>query len=90
MNIRVGSLRGTSGEDGTTVCPLRAKKSRKLDLISLTPLMPAEFHFSGAQYRRDVLTVATAIRPYPGSELAVQTHPIYSVRTKVGAGQTRA
>src|SRR5712692_7648219 len=39
VNIRVGSLRGTSGEDGTTAWPFRAKKSRKLDLISLTPLI---------------------------------------------------
>src|SRR5580700_5018477 len=39
VNIRVGSLRGTSGDDGTTVWPLRAKKSRKLALISLTPLI---------------------------------------------------
>src|SRR5208282_4763752 len=35
----VGSLRGTSGELGTTTCPSRAKKPRKFDLISLTPLI---------------------------------------------------
>src|ERR1700694_5090525 len=39
VNINVGSLRGTSGDDGTTSCPSRAKKSRKLDRISLTPLI---------------------------------------------------
>src|SRR5271167_1531235 len=39
VNIKVGSLRGTSGDDGTTSCPSRAKKSRKLDRMSLTPLM---------------------------------------------------
>src|SRR5208282_3532882 len=39
VNISVGSLRGTSGELGTTTCPSRAKKPRKFDLISLTPLI---------------------------------------------------
>ena len=39
VNIRVGSLRGTSGDDGTISCPFWAKKFRKVDLISLTPLM---------------------------------------------------
>src|SRR5271155_3386826 len=39
VNINVGSLRGTSGDDGTTSWPSRAKKSRKVDLISLTPVM---------------------------------------------------
>src|SRR5215831_5494733 len=40
VNISVGSLRGTSGDDGTTSWPFSAKQSRKLDLISLTPLIP--------------------------------------------------
>src|ERR1700730_9428991 len=39
VNIRVGSLRGTSGDDGTISWPFFAKKSRNVDLISLTPLM---------------------------------------------------
>src|SRR5262245_53463803 len=39
VNIKVGSLRGTSGDDGTIVWSFRAKKSRKADLISLTPLI---------------------------------------------------
>ncbi len=39
VNINVGSLRGTSGEDGTISWPFLAKKFRKVDLISLTPLM---------------------------------------------------
>jgi hypothetical protein len=39
VNMSVGSLRGTSGLDGTTSCPSRLKNSRKVDLISLTPLM---------------------------------------------------
>ena len=39
VNIKVGSLRGTSGEDGTISWPLSLKKFRKVDLISLTPLM---------------------------------------------------
>jgi hypothetical protein len=39
VNINVGSLRGTSGEDGTISWPFSAKKFRKVDLISLTPLM---------------------------------------------------
>jgi hypothetical protein len=39
VNISVGSLRGTSGEDGTISWPFSAKKFRKVDLISLTPLM---------------------------------------------------
>ena len=39
VNIKVGSLRGTSGEDGTISWPFSAKKFRKVDLISLTPLM---------------------------------------------------
>src|SRR6478609_4314532 len=39
VNISVGSLRGTSGEDATAVWPLRTKKSRKLLRISLTPLI---------------------------------------------------
>src|SRR5438132_14165493 len=39
VNISVGSLRGTSGDDGTISWPFSAKKSRNFDLISLTPLM---------------------------------------------------
>src|SRR5262249_53577798 len=39
VNIRVGSLIGTSGEDGTAVWPFRTKKSTKADLISLTLLI---------------------------------------------------
>src|ERR1700723_1000660 len=39
VNIKVGSLRGTSGDDGTISWPLSAKNLRKVDLISLTPLM---------------------------------------------------
>src|ERR1700722_2884419 len=39
VNIRVGSLRGTSGEDDTISWPLSAKNLRKVDLISLTPLI---------------------------------------------------
>src|SRR6218665_1700658 len=36
VNISVGSLRGTSGLEATTVCPLDAKKSRKDLRISAT------------------------------------------------------
>src|ERR1700737_4987946 len=39
VNISVGSLRGTSGDDGTISWPLSAKNFRNVDLISLTPLM---------------------------------------------------
>src|SRR5271168_4646964 len=39
VNINVGSLRGTSGDEGTTSWPSRAKKPRKFDRISLTPLI---------------------------------------------------
>src|SRR6202035_2555402 len=38
-NIKVGSLRGTSGAEGTRVWPFFAKKSRKADRISLTPFI---------------------------------------------------
>jgi hypothetical protein len=36
VNIKVGSLRGTNGDDGTTSWPFRRKKSRKVDLTWLT------------------------------------------------------
>src|SRR5271156_5823721 len=39
VNIKVGSLRGTSGDEGTTSWPSRLKKPRKFDRISLTPLI---------------------------------------------------
>ncbi len=39
VNISVGSLRGTSGDDGTISWPFFAKKFRYVDLISLTPLI---------------------------------------------------
>src|SRR5712664_3178629 len=39
VNISVGSLRGTSGDDGTISWPLSAKNFRNVDLISLTPLI---------------------------------------------------
>ncbi|HKD24120.1 MAG TPA: hypothetical protein VKB71_19020 [Rhizomicrobium sp.] len=39
VNIKVGSLRGTSGDDGTISWPFRAKKFRKVDLMSLTLLI---------------------------------------------------
>src|SRR5256885_17188081 len=45
VNIRVGSLRGTSGDDGTISWPFSAKKSRNFDLISLTPLMFIQSEF---------------------------------------------
>jgi hypothetical protein len=51
--MSVGSLRGKSELDGTIMCPFRAKNWRKLDRISLTPLiyayrlnrMPPDFAF---------------------------------------------
>src|ERR1700693_3905972 len=46
VNISVGSLRGTSGDDGTISWPLSAKNLRNVDLISLTPLMLVQ-----SQYR---------------------------------------
>jgi hypothetical protein len=39
-------LRGTSGEDGTISWPLSLKKFRKVDLISLTPLMFIQSEFA--------------------------------------------
>ena len=36
VNISVGSLPGTSGLEATTVCPLDAKKSRKVLRMSAT------------------------------------------------------
>src|ERR1700737_457102 len=39
VNISVGSLRGTSGDDGRISGPLSAKNFRNVDLISLTPLI---------------------------------------------------
>ena len=39
VNINVGSLRGTSGEEATISWPFFLKKSRKADLISLTPFI---------------------------------------------------
>ena len=53
VNMSVGSFRGTSELDGTIMCPFRAKNWRKLDRISLTPLiyayrlnrMPPDFAF---------------------------------------------
>ena len=47
VNIKVGSLRGTSGEDGTISWPFAAKKLRKVDLISLTPLIAIQSKKSG-------------------------------------------
>jgi hypothetical protein len=44
VNISVGSLRGTSGDDGTISWPLSAKNLRNVDLISLTPLMSVQSH----------------------------------------------
>src|ERR1700694_3752850 len=39
VNISGGSLRRTSGDDGTISWPLSAKNFRNVDLISLTPLI---------------------------------------------------
>ena len=39
VNMSVGSLRGTSELDGTTLWPFLAKNWRKFDRISLTPLI---------------------------------------------------
>jgi hypothetical protein len=39
-------LRGTSGEDGTISWPFSAKKLRKVDLISLTPLIAIQSKIS--------------------------------------------
>jgi len=42
VNISVGSLRGTNGDDGTISWPLSAKNLRNVDLISLTPLISVQ------------------------------------------------
>src|SRR5262245_57287456 len=45
-NMRVGSLRGTSGEEATTSCPCFRKKSRKVERSCARPVMrirPVEF-----------------------------------------------
>src|SRR5260370_5677415 len=47
VNISVGSLRGTSGDDGTMAWPLSAKNFRKVDLISLTPLILVQSQKAG-------------------------------------------
>jgi hypothetical protein len=47
VNIKVGSLRGTSGEDGTISWPFAAKKFKKVDLISLTPLIAIQSRVFG-------------------------------------------
>jgi hypothetical protein len=39
VNIKVGSLRGMSGDEATTSWPFLAKKSRKVDLTSVTVVM---------------------------------------------------
>jgi hypothetical protein len=39
VNISVGSLRGTSGDEATAVCPFFSKKPRKEDRISFTLCM---------------------------------------------------
>src|SRR6476661_2867395 len=49
VNIRVGSLRGTSGDDGTMAWPLSAKNLRNVDLISLTPLILVPSQKAGDQ-----------------------------------------
>ena len=38
VNIKVGSLPGTKGLEATTVCPLDAKKSKKVLRISATEI----------------------------------------------------
>jgi hypothetical protein len=38
VNIKVGSLPGTKGLDATTVCPLDAKKSKKVLRMSETEM----------------------------------------------------
>src|SRR4051794_24892486 len=47
VNINVGSFRGTSGDDGTISWPFLAKKFRKVDLISLTPVMAIQSQIFG-------------------------------------------
>src|SRR5258708_10967352 len=49
VNISVGSLRGTSGDDGTMAWPLSAKNFRNVDLISLTPLILVQSQKAGDQ-----------------------------------------
>src|SRR6185503_20480002 len=39
VNISVGSLRGTSGDEATAVCPFFSKKPRKEDRMSFTLCM---------------------------------------------------
>jgi hypothetical protein len=43
VNISVGSLRGTSGEEGTTAWPWRAKKSRKVERMSASEVIARSF-----------------------------------------------
>src|SRR5664279_3058327 len=58
VNMSVGSLCGTSGEEATISCPFFLKKSRKADRISLTP-----FISSGSQFQTDLARLAPSREP---------------------------
>jgi hypothetical protein len=51
VNISVGSLRGTSGPDGTGVCAFCSKKPRKWDRMSLTEFMRGTAGFLSRERR---------------------------------------
>src|SRR5436190_15016320 len=80
-NISVGSLRGTSGEAATALCPFFSKKDRKEDLMSFTLCMAkARSQEKGGKSRRgksetpSIAGVAgmSSIAPSPGPDLAHQ------------------
>src|SRR5579872_6040120 len=62
VNIKVGSLRGTNGDEATMSWPLSAKNLRKVDLISLTPLMKGPIAKPSGIGRKTGLRPANAFR----------------------------
>jgi hypothetical protein len=48
--MSVGSLRGTSGDEATAVCPFFSKKSRKEDRMSFTLCMAVSSQQKGGAF----------------------------------------
>src|SRR5260370_7646478 len=85
VNSNVGSLRGTSGLDGTISCPLRAKYSRNAERMSLVVCMDrfwpsaAVIQEATRGYRRPRVIVSIyASRPGKGRDQLLTWAPAFA------------
>src|SRR6476660_4176669 len=102
VNIKVGSLRGTSGEDGTTSWPFLAKNSRKVErtwltlvmAVALSPRCRRDRDLARRIFYRRRLALSTngraGVRPCGSDALAQPSHAAWCNGVRPAGSDTRA